>query len=70
MEEIRCAGCGRKLAEGRYTELRIKCPRCGALNILKAMSLKPERHRASLGETHGKASASPESGRSVRTAER
>ncbi|WP_084637572.1 Com family DNA-binding transcriptional regulator [Paludibacterium yongneupense] len=41
--EIRCGQCGRKLASGRYLELIIKCPRCRAMNHLKAESLTPER---------------------------
>ncbi|WP_082754540.1 Com family DNA-binding transcriptional regulator [Burkholderia savannae] len=44
--DIRCGQCRRKLATGRYIELSIKCPRCGAINHLKAESLEPVRHRA------------------------
>ncbi|WP_297575923.1 Com family DNA-binding transcriptional regulator [uncultured Deefgea sp.] len=40
MQNIRCAQCNKKLAEGRFIELSIKCPRCGALNHLKATSLQ------------------------------
>ncbi|ELQ8315408.1 MULTISPECIES: Com family DNA-binding transcriptional regulator [Pseudomonadota] len=47
MREIRCAACSRKLGEGVFTRLVIKCPRCRALNVLKAESLPPERRRAS-----------------------
>ncbi|WP_081430534.1 Com family DNA-binding transcriptional regulator [Polaromonas sp. JS666] len=36
LEEIRCGSCQRKLGAGCYTRLEIKCPRCGALNILRA----------------------------------
>ncbi|WP_297572550.1 Com family DNA-binding transcriptional regulator [uncultured Deefgea sp.] len=43
METIRCAQCDKKLAEGQYTALNIKCPRCGALNLLRAKSSEPER---------------------------
>ncbi|WP_410499720.1 Com family DNA-binding transcriptional regulator [Chitinibacter sp. S2-10] len=32
MCNIRCGQCNRKLAEGRYSILNIKCPRCGLLN--------------------------------------
>ncbi|MBN9342404.1 MAG: Com family DNA-binding transcriptional regulator [Comamonadaceae bacterium] len=32
MNEIRCGNCRRKLGEGIYMALSIKCPRCGALN--------------------------------------
>lgn len=48
---IRCGQCRKKLAVGCYIELQIKCPRCGAMNYLKAGSLSPERHRASELET-------------------
>ncbi|MCX7172608.1 MAG: Com family DNA-binding transcriptional regulator [Proteobacteria bacterium] len=48
METIRCGKCNRKLAEAEFTRLAIKCPRCGVLNVVKAMSLSPERHRASI----------------------
>ena len=37
MEVIRCGACNKKLAEAEYIRLSIKCPRCGALNILKAV---------------------------------
>ena len=36
MNEIRCANCNKKLAMADYKRLEIKCPRCGALNLLKA----------------------------------
>jgi phage FluMu protein Com len=36
MEEIRCSNCNKKLAEADYRQLVIKCPRCGAMNTLKA----------------------------------
>lgn len=53
MEEIRCGACHRKLGEGLYTALSIKCPRCGVLNQLKkAGSLKPERPGASSMRAH------------------
>ncbi len=50
LETIRCGNCNRKLAEGDYLRLTIKCPRCGALNALRAQSPTPERHRASLNK--------------------
>ncbi|NMM75397.1 hypothetical protein B2J88_20320 [Rhodococcus sp. SRB_17] len=55
MEEIRCGACSRKLGEGVYTRLTIKCPRCGAINSLRAQSPTLERHGASNanGPTHG-----------------
>lgn len=36
MEVIRCDNCNKKLAEADYRRLAIKCPRCGAMNNLKA----------------------------------
>lgn len=36
MKEIRCRNCNKKLAEADYRRLAIKCPRCGAMNQLKA----------------------------------
>ncbi|QWF72329.1 Com family DNA-binding transcriptional regulator [Methylomonas paludis] len=36
MEIVRCGSCNRKLAEGEFTCLSIKCSRCGTMNILKA----------------------------------
>lgn len=45
-KEIRCGQCHRKLAEGTYTALVIKCPRCKTLNHLQAKSLPPERQPA------------------------
>ena len=55
MEEIRCGACSRKLGEGVYTRLIIKCPRCGAMNSLRAESPTSERHGASnvTGTHHG-----------------
>ncbi|MFI5443671.1 Com family DNA-binding transcriptional regulator [Polaromonas sp. UC242_47] len=46
LEEIRCGSCQRKLGEGRYTSLNIKCPRCGALNILRASAADPSSQSA------------------------
>ncbi|MBF0284487.1 MAG: Com family DNA-binding transcriptional regulator [Magnetococcales bacterium] len=49
MEEVRCGKCGRLLGKaGGFTELEIKCPRCGTLNSIRAVSPSPERHGASL----------------------
>ncbi|WP_081695719.1 Com family DNA-binding transcriptional regulator [Oxalobacter paraformigenes] len=53
MEIIRCGNCNRKLAEATYFCLKIKCPRCGTLNQLKAPSFLPECQRASYGEENG-----------------
>ncbi|MEW5942522.1 MAG: Com family DNA-binding transcriptional regulator [Pseudomonadota bacterium] len=47
MQTIRCGKCNRKLAEAEFKHLAIMCPRCGTLNVVKAASLEPERHRAS-----------------------
>lgn len=47
MEEIRCGQCNKKLAEGLYIRLNIKCPRCGTLNQMSAKSAAVERHGAS-----------------------
>ncbi|MCL1962258.1 MAG: Com family DNA-binding transcriptional regulator [Desulfovibrionaceae bacterium] len=51
MQEIRCGQCFRKLGQGRYTHLVIKCPRCGALNDLRATRPELERQRASITQT-------------------
>ncbi|WP_082493154.1 MULTISPECIES: Com family DNA-binding transcriptional regulator [unclassified Acidovorax] len=45
MEEIRCGHCARKLAEAAFVEIAIKCPRCGTMNHLRAVSPTPERQR-------------------------
>lgn len=42
MQEIRCGNCRRKLGEGVFTSLAIKCPRCGAFNQLSAASAPQE----------------------------
>ncbi|MFE1574421.1 Com family DNA-binding transcriptional regulator [Comamonas odontotermitis] len=41
MTEIRCGKCSRKLGEGTYVVLAIKCPRCGTLNHLRASTPQP-----------------------------
>ncbi|MGQ0710349.1 MAG: Com family DNA-binding transcriptional regulator [Rhodoferax sp.] len=59
-KEIRCGQCQRKLATGHYIELTIKCPRCRAVNHLRAASPTPERPRAPLqGEPDGRQSDHP-----------
>ncbi|MBX9935344.1 MAG: Com family DNA-binding transcriptional regulator [Burkholderiaceae bacterium] len=68
MNEIRCGNCQRKLGEGVYTHLAIKCPRCKALNQLCAQSAPPERQSAShpegkYGKSHYKPSACKTSAR-------
>ncbi|MEO8119538.1 MAG: Com family DNA-binding transcriptional regulator [Rhodoferax sp.] len=50
MQEIRCGQCQRKLAEAEFVRLSIKCPRCGTLNDVRAMSPQPERLGASFSE--------------------
>ncbi|WP_082824104.1 Com family DNA-binding transcriptional regulator [Crenobacter luteus] len=58
--DIRCGHCRRKLAEGRFIELTIKCPRCGQMNHL----ITPERQRAPcLGDHDGHQSDHPLAGR-------
>lgn len=37
LEEIRCRHCHKLLAKGHALELEIKCPRCGAYTILRAV---------------------------------
>ncbi|WMJ02994.1 Com family DNA-binding transcriptional regulator [Pseudomonas chlororaphis subsp. aurantiaca] len=40
-KECRCGNCKRLLARvGEFTELQIKCSRCGTLNHVKASSLE------------------------------
>lgn len=46
MQEVRCGTCRRKLADAEFDRLKIKCPRCGTFNDLRAMSPTVERHRA------------------------
>ncbi|MFV3403363.1 MULTISPECIES: Com family DNA-binding transcriptional regulator [Pseudomonas] len=42
LKDLRCGKCARLLARtGSFTELQIKCPRCGTLNHARATS--PER---------------------------
>ncbi|WP_425502611.1 Com family DNA-binding transcriptional regulator [Roseospira goensis] len=43
---MRCGQCRRKLAElleFRYGTVRIKCPRCGAVTIQRAVESPPQR---------------------------
>eukprot|EP00952_Eustigmatos_sp_NYUAD-ZCMA_P001458 6461-Eustigmatos_ZCMA.PRE.1 len=46
MQEVRCGLCQRKLAEAEFDRLKIKCPRCGTLNDVRAMRPNTERHGA------------------------
>ncbi|WP_134677498.1 Com family DNA-binding transcriptional regulator [Ectopseudomonas khazarica] len=42
LKECRCGKCNRLLARvGQFTELQIKCTRCGALNHVRALSPEP-----------------------------
>lgn len=44
MNTIRCAKCAKKLAEGQYLCLSIKCSRCGTLNSFTAhQGVSPDR---------------------------
>ncbi|RGE46962.1 Com family DNA-binding transcriptional regulator [Comamonas testosteroni] len=54
MQEIRCGSCRRKLGEGEYSRLSIKCPRCGAFNQLSAASAPTEPHRGPSAEINDK----------------
>ncbi|UBQ43939.1 Com family DNA-binding transcriptional regulator [Comamonas thiooxydans] len=54
MNEIRCGNCRRKLAEGEYVRLAIKCPRCGAFNQLSAQSAPKEPQRGPEAEINDK----------------
>ena len=54
MDEIRCGNCRKKLGEGVFMRLNIKCPRCGAFNQLSAKSAEPEPHRGPTAETYDK----------------
>ncbi|WP_343734484.1 Com family DNA-binding transcriptional regulator [Acidovorax sp.] len=67
MEEIRCGQCGRKLAEAVFEQIAIKCPRCGTMNHLRAVSPTPERPRVPLPmkdhEQHSHGHTGPSSNR-------
>lgn len=39
--DIRCGQCGRKMAEGTYIVLSIKCPCCRAINHYRASTRTP-----------------------------
>ncbi|MBK5408998.1 Com family DNA-binding transcriptional regulator [Pseudomonas sp. TH34] len=54
LKEIRCGNCNRLLARtGGFTELQIKCSRCGTLNHVKATSLE----QSPLSDTNAGSSA-------------
>lgn len=42
LKEIRCHNCGKLLAKGEILVIELKCPRCKAYNILRAMSTRQE----------------------------
>ncbi|GAB6127293.1 Com family DNA-binding transcriptional regulator [Humidesulfovibrio idahonensis] len=46
MREIRCGQCNRLLAKGEALDLAIKCPRCGAINHVRAASPNSEGSQA------------------------
>lgn len=50
MREIRCAECNKLLGKGEALILSIKCPRCGTVNLLRAMSPDMEGQGASTSE--------------------
>jgi phage FluMu protein Com len=53
MDDIRCGACGKKLGDGIYQTLKIKCPRCKTLNFLRAESSPPE-HRECQCQRHSR----------------
>ncbi|WP_080965408.1 Com family DNA-binding transcriptional regulator [Pseudomonas protegens] len=55
LKECRCGSCNRLLARvGEFTELQIKCSRCGTLNHVKAanLQLSPGATRCDTGVGH------------------
>ncbi|MBQ0714188.1 MAG: Com family DNA-binding transcriptional regulator [Paraperlucidibaca sp.] len=53
LNDVRCGSCSRLLAKAsRFDEIQIKCPRCGTLNNLKAMSLLAAPMSATSQEQH------------------
>jgi phage FluMu protein Com len=46
MREVRCGNCRKKLFEGSFSEIDIKCPRCGTMHKLRTQSPEPEGRRA------------------------
>ncbi|MDO4795503.1 MAG: Com family DNA-binding transcriptional regulator [Brachymonas sp.] len=55
-QDIRCNQCGKKLAEGLFVRLSIKCPRCRATNDLSTQSASecPQPKGAHHDATHNK----------------
>ncbi len=55
MKELRCGNCRRLLARGQPSNIEIKCPRCGHLNLFnnpKAIE-PPSASSATIGEPNG-----------------
>ncbi len=50
MRDIRCGICNKLLAKGEAVELAIKCPRCGTVHLLRAVSPGLEPREAPSGE--------------------
>ncbi|RYE67087.1 MAG: Com family DNA-binding transcriptional regulator [Oxalobacteraceae bacterium] len=56
LKDCRCGKCKRLLARmGEFTELQIKCSRCGTLNHVKASSLE----RSPLSDMDAASAATP-----------
>lgn len=52
LKDCRCGQCNRLLARvGEFTELQIKCSRCGTLNHVKAKSLE-QSPKSDITTTH------------------
>ena len=53
--DIRCGKCNRKLGEGQYIRLSIKCPRCAAINHMRASTPSTHAHERPTGkkDEHG-----------------
>lgn len=62
MTEVRCGKCSKKLAEGNFQSLSIKCPRCGTLNFLSATGAKSERHGTPSRSHHASDQRKPATG--------
>lgn len=61
--DIRCGVCRRKLGEGHYVHLAIKCPRCRAINHFAAPSHifthASERPASTRKDEHGNIPSNP-----------
>ncbi|WP_367305246.1 Com family DNA-binding transcriptional regulator [Burkholderia multivorans] len=47
IQDIHCGSCNRKVGAGEYIRLTIKCPRCRAMNVLRAERRLPAGRRVS-----------------------